>query len=151
MNNNNDYILDTWKDEDIREAAKIKSAERIIGISLIGFILVLALILFSGCAQASESIDGYSIDQWANAIYKAEGGAKTAHPYGILAHYSHTTPRSACKNTIRHKYSLWLSEGRHGTFLAYLGGKYCPVGATNDPNNLNINWTRNVFYWLRRS
>lgn len=31
-----------------------------------------------------------------------------------------------------------------GKTVAQIGAKYAPVGAGNDPNNLNSNWVRNV-------
>ena len=66
--------------------------------------LILALTLGTlGNAQAqSNTWNSFTNEQIANAIYKAEGGAKTNYPYGILAHYKHTTPRQACINTINH-------------------------------------------------
>lgn len=83
----------------------------------------------------------YTDIQIANAIYHAEGGAKTKHPYGILAHYKHTTPRQACLNTIAHARRDW--NGR-GDFLEFLQKRYCPIGAKNDPRGLNKNWLKNV-------
>ena len=87
-------------------------------------------------------------EKLADAIYKAEGGAKTNHPYGILAKYKTTTPRQACLNTIKHKYKDWINQGAHGDFIEYLGSKYAPVGAANDPTGLNKNWVKNVKYFL---
>jgi hypothetical protein len=83
-------------------------------------------------------------ERLADCIYIAEGGAKTAHPYGILAHYKTTTPRQACINTIRHAQRDWKGQG---DFIAFLGGRYCPVGAKNDPKGLNKNWIKNVKYY----
>ena len=83
-----------------------------------------------------------------NAIYRAEGGAKTSHPYGILAHYKKTTPRQACLNTIRHAKRDWNGKG---DFVEFLGRRYCPVGAKNDPTGLNKNWIKNVKKLLKLS
>ena len=102
--------------------------------------IIIGLMLFLGIATSVMAMD-YTDDQIANAIYYAEGGAKTSHPYGILAHYKHTTPRQACINTIRHARRDW--DGR-GDFIVFLGGRYCPVGASNDPKGLNKNWIGNV-------
>ena len=109
-----------------------------------------SIIIATGKARAEGLIDGYTSNQWADAIYIAEGGAKTRHPYGILAKYKHTTPRQACINTVKHKYRDWVKAGQQGAFLAYLGAKYCPVGASNDPDGLNKNWISNVKHWLNR-
>ena len=88
------------------------------------------------------------VNRLADAIYKAEGGAKTRHPYGILAKYKHTTPRQACINTIRSKWKAWQAARAKGDYLAYLGSKYAPVGAANDPTGLNRNWVKNVRYHM---
>lgn len=82
-----------------------------------------------------------NVNRLADAIYWAEGGAKTNHPYGILAHYQHTSPRQACINTINHALRDWNGKG---DFIAFLGSRYCPVGASNDPRGLNKNWIKNV-------
>ena len=86
---------------------------------------------------------GFTDTQLANAIYKAENS--TAHPYGIMQHYKHTTPRQACLNTIKRVRKEW--DGR-GDFIAYLAKIYAPIGASNDPKNLNVNWVKNVKYYL---
>ncbi len=147
--------VDTYEMEDFQLKREISTKKAIRSGIIILFLIAMVFIWLTGCAWADtitikqESIAGYSLNQWCNAIYKAEGGAKTAHPYGILKRYTTTTPLEACKNTVRHKYSNWKREGRHGTFLSYLGAKYCPVGCDNDTGN-NKNWINNVKYWLER-
>lgn len=84
--------------------------------------------------------------QVANAIFWAEGGYKTSHPYGILQKYKHTTPRQACINTIRHARRDWNGKG---DFLSFLASRYAPLGVANDPTNLNANWLKNVRYFLK--
>lgn len=125
------------------DAKKIFSA-----IVLIACILgALVICLIAGCREpvwASET--EYSNEQIANAIYFAEGGAKTRHPYGILAHYKNTTPRQACLNTIAHA----RRDFKGGDFITFLGNRYCPIGAKNDPTGLNKNWVKNVKRILRR-
>ena len=94
--------------------------------------------LLSSQVRAAEFIN---VNKLADAIYFAEGGSKTSHPYGILAHYKTTTPRQACINTINHALRDWNGQG---DFIKFLGSRYCPVGAQNDPTGLNKNWVRNV-------
>ena len=110
----------------------------LLGIAIVTIILITC---FSGCACA------YTVDQYANAIYKAEGGSKTRHPYGVLKHYNHTTARQVCINTIKHQYRRW---NKQGDFVKFLGNVYCPVGAFNDPLGLNNNWVNNVNMFLRK-
>lgn len=88
-----------------------------------------------------------NVERLANAIYIAEGGSKTKHPYGILAKYKHTTPRQACINTIKSALKRYNKQGAKGDFIAFLGKTYCPVGAKNDPNGLNKNWVKNVKHY----
>ena len=87
----------------------------------------------------------------ADAIYKAEGGAKTKHPYGILQNFTHTTPRRACLNTIRHAQRRWVEAGRPNDFITYLGASYCPVGAANDPTGINRHWVKNVKAFMKQA
>jgi len=103
------------------------------------------MILFVMFMVSSMECHAYTDEQIANAIYKAEGGAHTRHPYGILTKYKHTTPRQACLNTIRHAHRDW--DGK-GDFLAFLQKRYAPVGVANDPTGLNRNWLSNVRFFL---
>lgn len=93
----------------------------------------------------AETIEGYKINTWAEAIHHAEGNDN----YGILTHYEHTSYKQACINTVRHKYKNWIRQGRRGNFIDYLGSQYCPVGCDND-NGTNKYWIDNVKYWLYR-
>ena len=110
-------------------------------------LLLTVFLMCCACAWAQDqgSVFWAKPSQIADAIYIAEGGAKTSHPYGILAHYRHTTPRQACINTINHALRDWNGKG---DFIAFLGARYCPVGAANDPRGLNKNWVKNVNYYL---
>lgn len=113
---------------------------------------VLGLFLgFVAVACQAEAEPFYSTEAIVSAIERAEGGAQTRHPYGILAHYQHTTPRQACINTVNHARRDWEAGGRRGDFLDFLANRYAPtIGATNDPTHLNKNWKRNVEYYLER-
>jgi len=107
-------------------------------------VLIALLILFIPQILFAENIKGVDVDRLANAIYKAEGGSKTRYPYGILTKYKTTTPRQACINTIKHALRDWNGKG---DFIKFLGARYCPVGAKNDPKGLNKNWVKNVTYY----
>ena len=90
-------------------------------------------------------IKGIFILILASAIFHAEGGNNTKHPYGIMTQYQHTSPRQACINTIKHQLRLW--DGK-GDFIMFFGKTYAPTkNATNDPNHLNQNWVKNVKYF----
>ena len=105
-------------------------------------IYIFILVCIGSNAFANSGVD---VEKLANAIYRAENSQK--HPYGILKHYKHTTPRQACINTIRHAERDWNGKG---DFIMFLGSRYCPIGAKNDPNGLNKNWVKNVKYYYER-
>lgn len=112
-----------------------------------GVLIMLALIVCLASYASAETID---VNRLANAIYKAEGGAKTRHPYGILAKYKHTSPRQACINTINSAIRRYNKSNLRSDFIVYLSKTYCPIGAKNDPTGLNVNWVKNVRYYYKR-
>lgn len=129
-------------------------------ISVLAFILIGSTILLERSASAEEGayldtqmtrseftahMDGY-YEQVVDAIYVAEGGARAKKPFGILSVPcdGYADCRAVCKNTVRNNYVRWIKAGRPGGFIAFLGGRYAPVGAKNDPTGLNAHWTRNV-------
>lgn len=118
-------------------------------------IILLTISLFS-CQLAHASptgpstglIQGYSLNQWVNAIHKAEGNDN----YGILSVSCHSKEecRAICANTVRNNYKRWKKSGKITSFLQFLGKRYCPVGASNDPAGLNGNWIANVRHFLNK-
>lgn len=118
-------------------------------------ILMAGLMLIGSCklAHANELVSGYSLDQWADSIYKAENSKK--HPYGSMVKYRHTSPRVACINTVRHQWHNYQKSigktGQSKRFLEYLANVYCPIGAKNDPLGLNRNWIKNVRHFLQEA
>lgn len=115
-----------------------------VGNALVFITLICALLVLVWQRKAEALTIPWTVEQIANAIYKAEGGAKTLHPYGILSHYKHTTPRQACINTINHALKDWNGNG---DFIVFLGARYCPPTA----HPLNRNWVKNVHYFLVNS
>ena len=86
------------------------------------------------------------------AIRYAENGGK-GREYGILHKRVKPTYRSQagwCAATVQKNWDRWVKAGRKGEFLVYLGKKYCPVGAENDPNGLNKHWLKNVRYHTQK-
>lgn len=109
--------------------------------------LVIVICPLHGAFGAETSVD---IDRLADAIYRAEGGAKTRHPYGILAKYKTTTPRQACINTIKSGIKRYKTYKGKDDFIVFLSKTYCPIGAKNDPTGLNKNWVKNVKFYYNR-
>jgi hypothetical protein len=120
---------------------RVRRSKWVVWVALGLFVAVMTLF---GCFKAYA--EDFTDSQIADAIYKAEGGSKTSHPYGILQHYKVTTPRQACLNTIAHA----RRDFKGGDFITFLGGRYCPIGASNDPTGLNRNWIGNVKSILER-
>lgn len=81
-----------------------------------------------------------------DAIYKIEGGARTRHPFGILsvACNGYSDCRRVCLATVKNNFRRWEKAGRPGDYLEFLARKYAPIGAENDPGNLNRNWLKNL-------
>lgn len=111
-----------------------------------GAVLFLAF-TFMGCDL--KPCFAFTDIQIANAIYKAEGGANTHHPYGILKHYQHTTAKQACLNMIASAKRRYEKTTKTIDFISFLGKTYCPVGCNND-NGTNGFWIKNVNYFLER-
>ncbi len=93
-------------------------------------------------------LTGQAIDEnrLADAIYRAEGGAKAKVPYGILSMKvrDHDHARQICLRTIRRALASW--DGRQD-FVSHLGRRYCPP--ESDPKG-HARWIKNVRYLYRR-
>jgi len=96
-------------------------------------------------ALLSLSLSCHALDseKLADAIYRAEGGAKARVPYGILSVKvsSEAEARRICLNTIRNNHARWIKAGKHGSYLSFLAQRYCPKSA--DPVG-HSNWLTNV-------
>ena len=113
-------------------------------------IFIITLIAFGVFGLIGKAHAEPDYQALADAIYKAEGGAKAVHQYGIMTKYKVTTPRQACINTCRHAfkdYSLQAQKPTKEGFIAFLGARYCPTtGDRLRPSEkaLNRNWVPNV-------
>ncbi|MBI3981186.1 hypothetical protein HY345_04265 [Candidatus Microgenomates bacterium] len=109
-------------------------------------------ILLSSFAFASEKTSFKSSSNFPNyakladAIRKAEGNPN----YGVLKKFKHTSPRQACINTCRHAFKDFQSQSKEKDFLKFLQKRYAPIGALNDPGDLNTNWERNVRFFYEK-
>ena len=112
------------------------------------YLLLVALLLTTSPAWAgSEDIPAERV---ADAIYRAEGGAKTRHPYGVLSVKvsGEAEARRVCLNSIRNSRQRWEKAGRPGEWLVYFQKRWAPLNTANDPNGLNRNWLKNVRHFL---
>tara|TARA_Y100000034_G_scaffold53622_1_gene65808 strand:- start:90 stop:692 length:603 start_codon:yes stop_codon:yes gene_type:complete len=89
------------------------------------------------------------------AIRTAENGRKgiefgVLHPRAIDQPNSLRVQAGWCAATVSKNYKRWIdsrgknAEGENVDFITFLGNRYCPVGADNDPNGLNKHWIPNV-------
>ena len=109
--------------------------------------LLLAGFLLFAVAAFGESDDSALAD----AIYRAEGGARAQYPYGVRSIDTHgdaAYARRITLNSIRNAKRRWNSDGNPGSFLDFMAKRWAPVGAENDPGGLNRHWVKNVRYFL---
>jgi hypothetical protein len=107
--------------------------------------LALLLLGLAGTALAGPIEEGYAA-RLADAIWHAEGGKQARVSHGVLSVPTRNAAhaRAVCLNTIRKNWDRWEAAGSPGDFVEFLGAKYAPLGAKNDPKGLNKNWVRNV-------
>lgn len=127
---------------------------------------LLASVILVDTACPTSQIDRITVSKIADAIFRAEGGTNTHHPYGIMIQCHN--PRRVCINTINH---AWRDFERQGTkdsmtrhedkdtnrevckyvtlpFIQFLGSRYCPPSV--DAIGYR-NWTNNVFKILHEN
>jgi hypothetical protein len=117
----------------------------------IKFYLIFGLISINlSCFGEIKPIPADYRDKIVNSIYLAEGGNKTKYPYGIKS-IKTSNPKRICENTVSNNYLRWQRAGKTNDFISFLGNRYCPIGAKDDPHNLNSNWIKNVNKFLKNS
>ena len=95
----------------------------------------------------SKELSDILANKIANKIYLIEGGPNTKYPYGIKSIKTNgniNKSRQICVQSIKNNYIRWQKSGKKYSFISFLGSRYAPVGVTNDPNNLNSNWVKNL-------
>lgn len=111
------------------------------------FQVVLILLLLAGPVWAEPSHE-IPAEKVANAIYLAEGGAKTRYPYGVLSVKvsGEAEARRVCLNSIRNSRARWEKAGRPGDWLEFMAARWIP--AEVDPVG-HKNWIKNVRYFIQ--
>jgi hypothetical protein len=101
------------------------------------------------CAAARNGIE-YGSDDWyiLLAIRLAENG-RAGREFGIMNPKAHNLDLQAgwCAATIKKNRARWEKAGKPGSFIAYLGGRYCPK--VSDPTG-HRNWKNNVVLLSQR-
>lgn len=109
------------------------------------FVIVLSVFCVLPCSVL-EGSEVVNIEVLASSIRIAEGNPN----YGILKKIKGKNYRKACIQTIQHAQRDW--DGK-GSFIAFLGSRYCPTKGSNlrpAEKKLNGNWVGNVTFHYRR-
>lgn len=101
-------------------------------------------------AAARNDVDG-ELRLVVYAIRVAENGGP-GREFGIMDARADTYDKQAgwCAATVRKNHARWVRAGKEIPFIQFLGNRYCPVGAENDPDGLNAHWVRNVTHWYEK-
>lgn len=122
--------------------------------AIIIWVCVLIAVIFGIIALCTPSYASqYTIDDWVDAVYMAEGGASAQFLYGIrsVKYKDKAEAREICYRTIeRTLISRRKERCKEGeSDLDCLSRRYAPLNADNDPSGLNKNWKKNVLFHLR--
>lgn len=115
----------------------------------------LVFLVITSLKADTSTLDQYSDNQIADAIYWAEGGTKTKYPYGIKSTKPATDAdcRRMCKEIISLHKAVYKERPpvNHEDFINYLSHSYCPVTSDmgKEQQELNSNWPKNVKFFLK--
>ena len=90
------------------------------------------------------------------AIRNAENG-RAGIEFGVLHPRAVDKPNSLrvqagwAAATVSKNHKRWLDSKENIDFITFLGNRYCPVGADNDPTGLNRHWIGNVRKFTERN
>lgn len=87
------------------------------------------------------------------AIRRSESGRKGLE-FGVMHPKAKNTNLETqagwAAATVAKNYERWHRNDCPDNFITFLGNRYCPVGANNDPQGLNRHWIKNVTYWYNK-
>lgn len=119
--------------------------------------LVLAVIVIVSLVMVlTARAEEYSDTQIAEAIFRAEGGAKAQYAYGIrsVSYKTIDEARRICLNTIRNNRRRYADYGykQFGSYLEFLASRYCPTKGklSRAEKRVNKYWLKNVRRFLER-
>jgi len=115
-------------------------------------IFFLLLITVSTCNPAHANFipdTTEKVNLLADAIYHAEGGDETSFPFGIksVRCEGYAECRKVCKMTISNNVTRYQRTKKYdhytGSYLTFLGSRYCPVGESCTHWKYNVKWFLN--------
>lgn len=105
------------------------------------FPVLIAVLLMVSSSHAAPP-PGFA-EKMADAIYIAEGGAKTRFPYGVKSIKTRNAAhaRQITINSINNNWRRWEQAAKPGEFITFMATRWCPPSA--DPQG-HKNWIKNV-------
>lgn len=76
----------------------------------------------------------------AAAVKVAENNPRN---HGVLS-VATNNPSKVLDDSVYNNFVRWTQAGRPGKFVDFMQQRWAPVGVSNDPHNLNKNWSKNV-------
>lgn len=87
------------------------------------------------------------------AIRRAEAG-RSGLEFGVMHPKAKNTNLETqagwAAATVAKNYQRWKQADTPDSFIVFLGNRYCPIGADNDPQGLNQHWVKNVTFWYKK-
>ena len=93
-------------------------------------------------AYIALSISKHETGKWTSSLFKNNNNLGGIYNSSAKRFYSYSTQEEGIKSFIKLLKNGYFGKGLNT--IEKIGAKYCPVGAANDPNNLNINWVPKV-------
>lgn len=90
------------------------------------------------------------VPQIAPAIKVAENNKRN---HGVLSVQTANAGQASkiLNDSVYNNLVRWDQAGRPGKFIDFMAHRWAPIGAANDPRNLNVNWPGNVRKALQRN
>jgi len=102
--------------------------------------------------RSFEPLGRYPVNPFALmlAIRESERG-KPGLEFGVMhpeaRHTNLYTQTEWAVATVKKNLERFENQFEEKDFITFLGKRYAPLGAKNDPEGLNQNWVKNVKYW----
>lgn len=83
------------------------------------------------------------VPQIASAVQSAENNKRN---HGVLSVKTANAgeAKKVLNDSVYNNFVRWHEAGRPGKFVDFMQHRWAPIGAKNDPKNLNKNWAPNV-------
>lgn len=104
------------------------------------FIVILILAAQSAFAQLTPA----QTEQFAQAIYRVEGGSRTKYPFGVKSIDTggdYAKAKRITEVSIRNNYARWIKAGKPVSFIKFMALRWCTPSA--DPTG-HTNWVLNM-------